>query len=237
MITTDFDRADEFLNHYRALEEALNVKYGFEEKVFGSAIVRFINDKESKPYREKLNICREIRNLLSHHSEVNGERIVEPALSMIEFLAEVTAYVSRPPLALDSATHYDDILKTSLSQKAQTVMRKMERLGFSHVPVIESGDFLGVFSVSTVFSYSLLNGMTAVSDDMTIGDFRDFIGFDKHSTEKFLIVGKDTTIFEVRQQFDKRRRTKRLAAVFITDNGSSEGRILGMLTPWDVINN
>ena len=237
MILTEFDRADEFLNHYRALEEALNRKYGFEEKVFGSSIVRFINDKESKPFREKLNICREIRNLLSHHAEVNGERILEPAVSMIEFLAEVTEYVSRPPLALDSATHYEDILKTSMSQKAQTVMKKMERSGFSHVPVIEEGSFIGVFSVSTIFTYCLTNGMTSIDDTMTIGDFGEFLGFDKHSTEKFLFVGKDVTLFEVRQMFDKRRRYKRLAAIFITDNGSCEGRILGMLTPWDVINN
>ena len=37
-------------------------------------------------------------------------------------------------------------------------------------------------------------------------------------------------------EFEKRsQRSKRLAAVFITDNGSIGGRILGMLTPWDII--
>ncbi len=230
------DRADEFLNAYRELEEVLNKKYGADEKKFGSPIVRFLTEKESKPYRENLDICREIRNFLSHHSEVDGERIIQPASSMIRFLGEVTDFINRPPLALEFSTLYADILKTTLSQKAQTVMKRMDRQGFSHVPVIDSGECVGVFSVSTIFTYSLTYGMTSLRDDMLISDFGDMIDFDKHSVERFRFFDKDTSIYDVKNEFDhKSRGSKRLAAVFITDNGSSKGRILGMLTPWDVI--
>ncbi|MBR2176653.1 MAG: CBS domain-containing protein [Clostridia bacterium] len=240
MIVTEggeFDRADEFLNKYRILEEELNKKYGYDEKTFGSPVVRFINDKESKPYRDKLNICREIRNFLSHHSEFDGERMIQPSAAIVRFLDEVAEYVRRPPLALDCATLYADILKTTLPQKAQTVMKKMERQGFSHVPVIDDGECVGVFSVSTVFTYALLNGMAGISDDMIIADFSELLPADKHSTERFRFVGRESTINDVRGEFERKNRNmKRLAAVFITDNGSSKGRILGMLTPHDVIN-
>ncbi len=232
------DRADAFLNAYRELEEALNQKYSTgSEKSFGSPIVRYMNEKESKPYRENLDICREIRNFLSHHSEYGGERIIQPSASMIQFLNEVTEFIRRPPLALEFATLYADILKATLSQKAQTVMKKMERQGFSHVPVIDGGECVGVFSVSTIFAYSLTCGMTSLRDDMTIEDFGDMIHFDRHSAERFRFVDRETTIYQVRSEFERKNcHSKRLAAVFITDNGSSRGRILGMLTPWDVIN-
>lgn len=231
------DRADEFLNAYRELEEALNNKYNTDEKKFGSPIVRFLSEKESKPYRENLDICREIRNFLSHHSEFKGERIIQPSDAMIRFLGEVTDFIKQPPLAIDFSTVFADILKTTLSQKAQTVMKKMERQGFSHVPVISNGECIGVFSVSTVFTYSLSNGMTSLRDDMLISDFGEMLDFDKHSAERFRFVDRDTTIYDVRNEFERKNRgSKRLAAVFITDNGSSKGRILGMLTPWDVIN-
>lgn len=230
------DKADEFLNAYRELEEALNKKYGTDEKKFGSPIVRFISEKESKPYRENLDICREIRNFLSHHSEVGGERIIQPSEAMVKFLGEVTEFIKRPPLALEYSTLYADILKTTMSQKAQTVMKKMDRQGFSHVPVIDGGECVGVFSVSTIFTYSLTFGLTSLKDDMLISDFEEMLDFDKHSAERFRFYGKDATIFEVRNEFERKNRgSKRLAAVFITDNGSSKGRILGMLTPWDVI--
>ena len=169
------DRADEFLNAYRELEEALNNKYGTDEKKFGSPIVRFISEKESKPFRENLDICREIRNFLSHHSEVGGERIIQPSEYMIRFLGEVTDFINQPPLALEFATLFADILKTTLSQKVQTVMKKMERQGFSHVPVIDGGECVGVFSVSTIFTYSLTYGLTSLRDDMIISDFGEML--------------------------------------------------------------
>ncbi len=230
------DRADDFLNTYRELEEALNNKYNTDEKKFGSPIVRFLSEKESKPYRENLDICREIRNFLSHHSEFNGERIIQPSEAMIQFLKDVTDFIKRPPLALEFSTLFADILKTTLSQKAQTVMKKMDRQGFSHVPVIDNGECIGVFSVSTIFTYSLSNGMTSLRDDMLISDFGEMLSFNNHSAERFRFVGRQATIYEVRNEFERKsRNSKRLAAVFITDNGSSKGRILGMLTPWDVI--
>lgn len=230
------DRADEFLDKYRALEEALVKKYGSEEKSFGSPVVRFIGDKESEHWRDKLNICREIRNLLSHHAEFGGERIIQPSEMMIRFLEEVTEYVRRPPPALSCATLFADILKTTPSQKAQTVMKKMERQGFSHVPVIENGSCVGVFSVSTVFTYCLIHGMTAIKDDMLISDFAEILPPEKHSTERFRFVGREATLYDVRMLFERAGTHRRLAAVFVTDNGSQHGRILGMITATDIIN-
>ncbi len=228
-------RAEEFLDRYRALEEALCKKYNMDEKS-GSPVMRFINDKESREYRDKLDLCREIRNFLSHHSEFGGERIVEPSQVMIDFLDEVTDYIRKPPLAITRATLFNDILKTSPTQRVQSVMKKMQRLGFSHVPVIENGGFVGVFSISTVFTYALKNGMTSLNDDMTISDFAELLPPDRHETESFRFIGKESTLFDVRNEFDKKsRQSRRLAVIFITENGTPGGRILGMLTPWDVI--
>ena len=229
------DNAELFLDKYRMLEEELVKKYDYDEK-YGSPVVRFINDKEGKQYRDKLDLCREIRNFLSHHSEINGDPVVQPSASIIEFLSEVIDYVNRPPLALPFATQFSDILKTSPNQKAQLVMKKMKKLGFSHVPVLENGELIGVFSIGTFFGYALKNGISSMNDDMLIEDFRELLPPDKHENEKFSFMAPDTTLFAVRNMFEKRtQRSKRLAAIFITDNGSINGRILGMLTPWDVI--
>ena len=116
-------------------------------------------------------------------------------------------------------------------------MKKMQKLGFSHVPVLENGSFIGVFSIGTFFGFALKNGLQQLNDEMLIGDFREFLPTERHENEKFLFLSPDASLFEVRNEFEKRsQRSKRLAAIFITDNGSSQGRILGMLTPWDVIN-
>lgn len=230
------DNSEIFLNQYRILEEALCRKYNFDEKTYGSPIVRFLNDKECRPFKDKLNLCREIRNLLSHHSEIDGESIIEPSNAMTEFLKEVTEYVRRPPLAVECATLYENIMKTNLSQKVQTVIRKMERQGYSHIPVMADGQFIGVFSISTIFTYIIQNNMTSLNDDMVIGDFAELLPVEKHSTERFKFVKDDATLFDVKLEFEnKAQRNKRLAIVFITDDGTKSGRIIGMLTPWDIL--
>ncbi len=227
--------AEIFLDKYKILEEELTRKYNYDEK-YGSSVVRFINDKEGRPYRDRLDLCREIRNFLSHHSDIDSAPVVQPSDSIIEFIDQVTDYVKRPPLALPFATQFSDILKTSPNQRVQLVMKKMQKLGFSHVPVLENGSMIGVFSIGTFFGYALSRGMTSMSDDMLIDNFRELLPPDRHENERFLFMTKDATIFKVRNEFEKRsQRSKRLAAVFITDNGSIGGRILGMLTPWDII--
>ncbi len=230
------NRAEEFLDKYRILEELLTDKYGYEEK-YGSPVVRFMMEKEGKPFRERLNVCREIRNFLSHHSELGGEPIIEPSNDMIQALSEVIDYLRQPPLALDFATGFADILKASPKNKAVTVMKKMQRSGFSHVPVLQEGILVGVFSIGTFFGYALKHDLAAMNDEMLIEDFDELLPPDRHENERFLFLPRTATLMEVKNEFEKRsQRSRRLAVIFITDNGSAGGRILGMLTPWDVVN-
>lgn len=228
-------KSDEFLNLYKTLEELLAEKYG-EKTRFGSVVVQFMNDSEGKQFKDKLNLCREIRNLLSHHPEIDGESIVEPSQAMIDILNDVIAYVKRPPLALDFATPYKNLLKVSPHQKVIPVMKKMERRGFSHVPVIDGDRFVGVFSIGTIFMYISANQPLAVDYDMDIGDFDEFLPLDAHTTERFCFMPQTATVIDLKAAFEQpAQRSRRLAAIFITASGSKNDPLLGMITPWDVL--
>lgn len=228
-------RADEFLNLYRTLEELLGEKYGDKTR-YGSVVMQFINDRDGRQFKDRLNLCREIRNLLSHHPEIDGERIVEPSQAMIDTLKDVISYIKRPPMALDFATTYENLLKVSPHQKVLPVMKKMEQRGFSHVPVIDDGRFIGVFSVGTIFMYITSSFQISESDDMEIGDFSEFLPFEAHSTERFSFMPKTATAIDLEAAFEQpSKRSRRLAAVFITDSGSKSDPLLGMITPWDIL--
>ncbi len=229
-------KSDEFLNLYRTLEELLCEKYSDRTRNYGSVVMQFINNAEGRQFKDKLNLCREIRNLLSHHPEVNGESIVEPSQAMIDILNEVIEYVKMPPLAISYATPFENLLKASLNNKVLTVMKKMERRGFSHIPVIESGRFIGVFSIGTIFMYISENNSVENIDEMEIRDFLKYIPLEAHTTERFRFMSETTTVVEAKTAFEQpHQRSRRLAAIFITDTGSQSGRLLGMITPWDIL--
>ncbi len=68
-----------------------------------------------------------------------------------------------------------------------------------------------------------------------IRDFSEFIPIDKHESESFEFVSRETTVIDIEEMFAKElRQEKRLAVVFITDNGDPNEKILGLVTAWDV---
>ena len=227
----------EFMDLYRQLEEVLTQRFEESGRKTGSVVMDFMNDDEGAPYREDLNACREVRNLLSHHSLMDGRPIVEPSEALLGVLREVIAYVKKPMPALNFATRRENLMIAYLDQNALRVMREMKKRGYSHVPVFSNGDFVGVFSVSTVFSYIIEEDDHCVDRQTTIGDFGHLLKLDHHNSEQFAFVSRRATYWDVRDLFERRhsRPSSRLVAVFITENGRFGERVLGMITPWDII--
>lgn len=227
-------KANLFLDLYKQLEEELETKYRVGRRRFSSVIIEFIKDTESEPVRDALEACREIRNVLTHTANIGGQPVVEPSAPVVETMEKILAYVRRPPLALDYATRGQAVLTATHSQKAMRVMEVMAKNGFSHVPVMKNGSFCGVFSIGTVFQYVLKNGKN-IGKDTTLGDMESHLPLREHA-ENYVFVPKDATYLYVRKQFLKiPEKNKRISVVFITETGKEEERLLGMLTPWDVL--
>ena len=62
-----------------------------------------------------------------------------------------------------------------------------------------------------------------------------FFDVRNHASEVFAFVPPTNTVSDVQHRFrDTFKTHKRLAAVFITDDGTENGRLLGLITAWDV---
>ena len=86
-------RSDEFIDLYKQLEDELEVKFSTaKQRRYSSVVFEYINHYESAPVRETLNLCREIRNLMTHNANLGGEPIVEPSEPVVEALREALDY-------------------------------------------------------------------------------------------------------------------------------------------------
>ena len=184
------NRSMVFLDLYRQLEEALEQRFRESGRKYGSVVMDLMNDDEGAPFREDLNVCREVRNLLSHHSSIDGQAVVEPSEALVDVLRKVIEYVKRPQPVMDFATPRDKLMIAYLDQSALRVMREMQKRGFSHVPVFQRGEFMGVFSVSTVFSYVIDEVGHGMDKLTTIGDFGQLLKLENHETERFEFVSR-----------------------------------------------
>lgn len=228
-------RAETFLSMYRVLEGMLDRKYAGRENGSSSVVMRYLSDPESEPVRAQLDLCRELRNLLTHNADADGQPVAEPSKAMLDTLYKIIDYVESPKPALWYATSGERILQAHLGDPALEVMRRMDKHGFSHVPVIEKNALTGVFSMRSVFSYVLKNG--GIGEDTRVRDFGELLKMDRPGGgEKFLLLPMQATYHDARAAFERAsERNSRLAAVFITENGRKDEPLLGMLTPWDVL--
>ncbi len=228
-------RIDEFLDLYKQLEEALEEKYRGQRRKFGSVVMEYSKDEESAPVRENLDTCREIRNLLTHSSNLGGEPILEPSEPLVEALRQILSFVKKPPLAMEFATRVEDMMMAGLDKRVLQVMAQMDKNGFSHIPVLRQGEFCGVFSAGVVFRYQLATGGRAIDRETTLRDMEQYLTVGEHS-ENYEFVPKNATYGRVRKIFEQvKAKNKRVSVIFITENGRPGERLLGMLTPWDVL--
>lgn len=230
-------RAEMFLKMYRILEGALEKRYAGDRQS-SSVVMEYLKDEDSEPYRYELNLCREIRNLLSHNADEIGEPVVEPSEAVLASLNEILDHVMSPRYAIDCGTPHEKILCAYANDLAIEIMHRMARQGYSHVPVMEKGRMTGVFSVGSLFAYLEKRGFDALDNGTRIGQLKDALDFDQHGAEKYLFMPQDATILQVRAAFeDRMERNSRLSVVFITPGGTKDEPLLAMLTPWDVLKN
>lgn len=226
-------QVDLFLDLYKQLEDELENRYRNARRRYASVIIEFSRDGESEIVRDKLEVCREVRNLLTHTANLKGEPVACPSGAVIEAMQEILDYVRKPPLALKYATKADQVMKAQIHQKVFRVMEVMEKNGFSHVPVMANGNMEGIFSIRTVFKHVLNGGK--VNKESTLKDMERYLPFREHD-ENYAFVGKEASYLSVRKIFDKLPgKNQRVSAVFITETGREDGAMLGMLTPWDMM--
>ena len=229
-------RSERFLKLYRILEGLLEKRYADGRVASGSVVMEYLRDPDSMPCRTDLDLWREIRNLLTHNAGDGGEAVVEPSEEMLRSLETIIRHVQRPRMAIDYGTPQEKILFAHPNDSALNLMRHMQKLGYSSVPVREHGRLVGVFSPGSLFAFIGERGFDRLNDDLLIGSLKSALEFGDERSEKYEFMPPNATLAAVRNAFEKRRaRNSRLAAVFITQDGTRETPIVAMLTPWDVL--
>lgn len=229
-------RADVFLRLYRLLETLLEEKYARTPRTSSSVVMEFARDDDSLPVREALDFCRSLRNLLTHSAGPAGRPLVEPNPEAISMLESIIEFVRQPLLALAVATPVDKLLVTDPDARALPLMRVMDERGFTNVPVLDQGRFVGVFSVSTVFSFVSGSPGQPLDELTPVRRFRAYLPIDRHLSERFLVLPQDADYVDVKTAFERGAAHRhRLAAVLLTDDGTTNTPLRGMITPWDAL--
>ncbi len=224
---------DLFIDLYKQLEQLAVRKYNYPED--GKAVYNLSLRPEFASLRAELDYCRAVRGILQHKPKIGSSYAVEPSDEMIALLQTTLNKVKNPPRAKDIAIPFGSILYKSMNDLVLPTMMEMQEKVYTHIPILQDGVVVGVFSENTVFSYLADEQIVEIAQNMRFSDLAGYLPIEKHRAESFRFIGQTKLISEIRGIFeDALSRQDRIGLMFITKSGNPKEPLLGILTAWDV---
>lgn len=237
-----YSNSEKFLIIYNEIDNYFRKILNEDERTPHGELIRKISEKNKifERYKFDLRSLADLRNAIVHNAyKRNADPIAEPHDYILEKYEIIKNSIMYPPLALDSiAIRVPNIFSTQMEDIAIEVMREMNRNIYTHVPVIDDGRIIGVFSESTMFSYLVNNEDVIFEKEMLIKDFSEFLSVNDRENECFEFASRNATVIEIEEIFHRGfKDKKRISVVFITQNGNQNEKILGLITAWDLLGN
>jgi predicted transcriptional regulator len=186
-----------------------------------------------KLFKNDLREYSELRNAIVHQTK--GKPIAEPYDETVADLKRIIDFIKKPPTAYEIASK--PVYKCSSGDLISSVVKKMTEQVYTHIPVLHDGKFIGVFSESSIIRWL---GSSTDKDgfllDLTkIGQIKEHFDKENDTFCGFKFVSRRKDAFSIKDEFlSFVEQTKRLGAIFVTENGKKEEDILGIVTSWDL---
>lgn len=241
------DRAEQksirFLEIYdqldRYMRTHLSEDHPHDQDDAHSALIRKLAKRNPifKKYKYDLLSFARLRNSIVHHPQKKlFDPIAEPHDEVLALYEDLLKEVTEPDLAMSIAVPRDKMHIAFLNDKVLPTMRHMSKNHYSSVPILNQGDFVGVFSERVMFQLLADMEHISIEDDMTFQTLEDYLALDQHDSDTYLFLPKTVSIVELDDLFANAiDGDKRIKAVYLTENGKSSEYILGMVTAWDLV--
>lgn len=226
-------KTDLFLDEYKKLEAIVSARYNLRDS---ESAVGFLERRpEYRAIKSELEYCREVRNLLTHNPKVRNQYAVEPSDEMIALLERIIEHVRNPQKAKHICVPGDKVYCRTMEDDVRPAMVKMNEQMYTHVPILKDGVVVGVFSENTLLSYLLDDETVSIDNHVKFSDIEKYLPLDRHRAESFRFVGQETPVTEIEDIFaDADKKSDRIGLIFVTSNGRKTGKLLGIISVWDV---
>ncbi len=223
-------KTDIFLDRYRRLEDAVKQRYGD-----GASVSKLEDMGEFRRYSSKIKYCRELRNLLVHNPKIDGEWAAEVSEAMLAFVDRIRLLVEKPPRVCECALRVKDIMYSNLTANVVEVMHQMKERDISKVPILDKGKVVGVFSHDSVFS-RMLSDCHDISPDTVFRDILPELTIEGDRAKWYHFAKWTEYTSKIEQIFDESNDSHvRIKIIFLTENGRKDEKLMGIVTPWELM--
>jgi CBS domain-containing protein len=221
-----------FINAFNQIEKYLeravrNPKWRRFKDLVDNAAFR---DPVVAQFKDDLKEFADLRNAIVHE-RTDSHVIAEPNNQATEQIERIAALITDPPRIRELPKM--ETFTLSPDNPLKTAIKAMYEGAFSQIPIYEGKDFRGLLSVKSIFRWM---GAWAQEDvinlqNVTVGEVLE----QAEDRDNCRFLGPDNRLQEVVDLFQGQvLKGKRLYAILVTDSGLPTGRLLGILTIWDL---
>ncbi len=225
--------AHRFIIAYNTIDQTLRSVYNFKRNLTFSDMIRRSVSLNSvvRKYEDKLIDYARLRNAIIHNS-TEDYIIAEPHLTVVEEMEKIAALVSKPPLVINSVAK-KNIFAIQHDLPLKKVIELFGTSGFKNLPVFENDRLIGVATPARLIQAigeALHNGRLT-EDFIQSTTVKDTLNPDDNEVV-YCVRSERLTVQEALDAF---YRNRKLMIILISQNGSTVGKLTGLITVADVI--
>ncbi len=234
------NRVDEFIQIYNDLDREMKKKLRLDNRISHVKALDILS-KKSDLISRNLDVLKQyarLRNCIVHDT-VSGveEPIAVPLQEVVDRYKSILKRFQNPLTVYDICTHRSKLLVTSPNSLVIDVIQGIESTLISRVPIIENENVIGVFDGNVLMYYLARTKKWSISSHTVMNELKEFTSLDYQRKEQFDFIQKTLNVYDAEKYFKKRNKDNhKLVGLFITSDGTSQGRLLGLLTEWDLFN-
>jgi len=226
-------RSEEFISLCNKVADHLSQKTG---KSLRTTFYRLIEqaakiDPVIAKHESRLKAYGDLRNAIVHYKGFPKEIIAEPSSDALASFKRVAEYIFSPPRLIP--TFESSLCIFSPEDKLANVLSHMKENDFSQV-IVNTNDEISLVTTEGIaqwLTHQIEDDIISILDT-TVSDI-----LPHEISGSFMVMDANKTIDHAREAFEKSLESKkaRLYCIIVTKDGKMTGKLLGIVTPWDII--
>lgn len=189
-----------------------------------------------KKHRNEMDTFRYMRNTLAHNL-INGYDPFIVSSSVVDLIGEYLEKVSKK--VIDIAVKQKDMIVVSYFNTLKDALLLMGNNNYSYLPIVDSSNkVLGIVSSDTVIDLLNKKDELDVNEKDELNKYANYFSLSNKTNGIFLFIKKDMDVYELNNLVDVyEHTTHKCNLILLTSTGDKNGRLVGLLTPWDLLKN
>lgn len=183
---------------------------------------------------EELKVYANIRNFLVHEYKKLDQDLVVVSKGLVDNIESFEKSLNEPKRVIPQ--FQNEVVTFQTKEKINNLLKIVKEKEYTQFPIYNGDAFVGIITSTGITRWLAEN----VEEDMVVSEIpliQDIIPFEE-KLEAYVFVDKNLPVYDVAELFkNKSSDGSRIEMVLITKNGKPNEKLLGVITPFDLIVN